>query len=282
VIPIVLAALGALVLVGCKRISPECRAHVQRLRERIAAIDWSTVPLYERVPYTDIPVGEGRSTSDDTGWDPVIVQGTIVNSYGHTHADDASLHAWLYESAGILRNPSITGPLPLYLIPTKDTRLGLVRRVAATLKQLGELRLGVRPAHVEEPWRPRKDRQAFYDHKTRRVPPARHKKWNEELIMSVLVPAEGCSEAVEVATYPTMSPGNRLKRLPDAFEQCGCDGDMDTLAALYWFQTFEGHVPLRWHAWDDALAEQLGDDATYAELARVLTERYLASRAPKK
>ncbi len=46
---------------------------------------------------------------------------------------------------------------------------------------------------------------------------------------------------------------------------------MDTLAAFLWRQSIEDDMkPVRWHLWDEELVQQLGDDATYADLVQAL------------
>jgi hypothetical protein len=112
------------------------------------------------------------------------------------------------------------------------------------------------------------------------VPPAEYRERERELVQSVFVAAEGCPEATELFDQLFKFPGDRLSRVPDAFEKCSCKGDMDTTAALLWFMALEDQVPVRWHPWDEELIHSMGDDATYAELAKVLTERYLAAKQP--
>jgi hypothetical protein len=94
---------------------------------------------------------------------------------------------------------------------------------------------------------------------------------------------------VSVALRAGLWPGWRFTRRNGAtwsqqayaFEKCACDGDMDTMAALYWFQSVGEYAAIHWLEWDDALAEHVGDEATYAELARLLTDRYVASQQRK-
>jgi hypothetical protein len=248
----------------------------------MSAIDWSIVSLDANVSYADIPVGEGISRSGnllaDGDWgSPVIVDGSVVWYSNHSHGSDASLDEWLAEQGDYFHDQKRRWPF--YVLATKRTRIGLIRRVEKALRPLGDVRLAVRPATVVKPWPPRADRKAFYTHTTRTVPPAEDREREEGLRKSVFVAAEGCPEAVRFLDRG-MSIGERLLRVPDAFEKCSCKGDMDTMAALIWFMALEDQVPIRWYPWDEELVRSMGDDATYAELAKVLTERYLAARQP--
>jgi hypothetical protein len=266
---------------ACKRTGLACLARVRELRERTVAIDWSTINLDAKVSYADIPGGEGMARSGnslpDGDWiAPVIVDGSVVWYSNRSHDDDASLDEWLTDQGSYFHDEQFRWPF--YVLATHGTRVGLIRRVEKILRPLGGVRLAVRPATIVEPWPPRANRKTFYAHKTRTVPPAEYRERVEELVRSISLPAKGCPEAEKLAERPSMSPGERLRRIPDAFEKCSCKGDMDTTAALLWFMALENQVPIRWHPWDEELVRSMGDDATYAELAKVLTERYLAAR----
>jgi len=90
-----------------------------------------------------------------------------------------------------------------------------------------------------------------------------------------LLAADGCPEAVAVVDRYEMYADERLKRLPDAFEQCNCRGDMQTVAARYAYDILDERKPIRWYPWDDELLERLGDDATYGDLVRELKAKPL-------
>jgi hypothetical protein len=220
----------------------------------------------------------GDSLADGDSGSSVVVDGSTVWYSNRSHGHDDALDEWLDGQAGVFH--TVKHPWPFYVLATNRTRLGLIRRVEQILRALGGVRLGVRPAIVMEPWPPRADRKAFFAHKTRTVPPGECKERDRELVQSVFVAAEGCPEAAELFDQLFTFPGDRLSRVPDVFEKCSCKGDMDTTAALLWFMALENQVPIRWHPWDEELVRSMGDDATYAELARVLTERYVAARQP--
>ena len=79
---------------------------------------------------------------------------------------------------------------------------------------------------------------------------------------------------MKLVTHDAMHETERLMRVPDAFEQCGCDGDMETLAAIYWHADRGNLKPIRWLPWDPAVAAALGDDATYEELVKAIAAKY--------
>lgn len=280
------AVLGMVALLflscACTRAGSDCPAQIHALRDRTAAIDWSTVGLYANVAYTDIPVGDGLPTSgtsrDNIRWSaPVVVDGSVVWYANRSHESDAALDRWLLTEAKMYQE--FRGSWPNYALATNRTRVGLIRRVEKILRPLGGIRLAVRPATVVEPWPARTDRNAFYMHATRTVPPPEDRERDEGLRKSVLVAARGCPEAVRFLDRG-MSLGERLLRVSDPFETCSCKGDMDTMAALLWFMALHDQVPIRWHPWDEELVRSLGDDATYGELAKVLTQKYLAAGKP--
>jgi hypothetical protein len=263
-----LAVLGA-----CRPWSgPSCHVRAEGLRSRVSRLQWSRVDLSGRFPYDRVPQGAGRFVP----WGFVstaAVDGTAVEVLENVHPPDEDLERWLALEGDrySIVSPNRPEDDPIFLMATADTKVSFLRRVIEALEPFAVIRLIVRPTAAEEPaWRPAPERQIMFNAATGRVYDARH---YDLLRHAALSSAEGCPKALDLVKLPGMVGSERIPLLADIFEGCQCAGDMETLAALYWWMTFKWSRPARWLPWDPAVAAQLGEDATYEQLVRALIAR---------
>jgi hypothetical protein len=276
-----IAAL-ALILLGCKPVPDQCTRRVRELRAHIAQIDWSVAlvsDLFNSYPYESVPIAEGLQNQPKPNFgvpESVSIDGMNVRYMGEIHAFDNELSEWLSANAGILNRPNDANQKPVYILATASTPIAVVQAVAHALTPYLVPRLAFRPRSQLEPWQARKDQTGFYYQAIQQRPDEHFYTWSERRDNAARATAKGCPQATALVEDHTVHVEARLQRIPDVFEECKCAGDMDTLAALFWHQSFYLVRPMRWHPYDDKLLEQLGPDATYADLARVLTQRHRA------
>lgn len=244
-----------------------CQIQTAGLRSHVAQLQWSRIDVSADFAYARIPEGFGRLVP----WGlhaTAAVDGTRVEVFEDPLPPDMELSKWLRRQGDrytILR-PARPVEDPMFLMATATTKVAFLRAVIDDLEPYAVVRLIVRPAAAEEPpWRPSSARRGIFEQAT-----ARSKHYTaahyQRLREASLSAAAGCPGAVDLVNLPGMHGPERLERLADIFERCQCSGDMQTLAALYWWMTFERSRPARWLPWDPALAAQLGDDATYEQL----------------
>lgn len=267
-------ALGLLLAASACRVSPRtaCHATANDLRTRVDRLQWSRVDFSVRFPYDDVPKGDGRTLP----WgylSTVAIDGKTVEMDDLSPPAAADLERWLALEGDrhTILHPSRSEDDPIFLMATAKTKVSMVRRVIAALEPYAVIRLVVRPTTAEEPsWRPAPERQPAFDAVTRE---SSGRPNFEGEIATALEAAAGCSKAVDLVSRPGMYPIQRLRRVADVFEGCHCAGDMETLAALYWWMTFGSSRTARWLPWDSTVAVQLGDDATYEQLVREMIAR---------
>jgi hypothetical protein len=284
----VLVAFVVAAPLGCSRADPECPRRVQRLRAWLAEIDWSMVTVRPQFDYARVPIGRGQQIMGPRSWghvpETVAVDGTSVEVRDEAQPPGASLRDWM-----VRRVQNVYGTLirerdpdkPLYLLATANTHLSIVSMIVHTLQPLAVVQLAVRPVRSQvRPWPPSKKNDNAFRHATQRNPYETDGRWVFRSTALGAAVADGCDEAVMLARNSAMFGYERLQRVPEAFERCGCRGDMDTLAAIYWEQSVQPRMkPIRWFPWDEALVQQLGEDATYAELVAAIQAKLAAAGA---
>jgi hypothetical protein len=257
------------------RPAPEstCHAQAEALRSRVSRLQWSRVDFSSRFDYQRVPVGAGRLVP----WkfnSTAAIDGMEVEVLENHQPANSDLQQWLAVEGNrytILR-PNRTGDDAIYMMATANTRVSFLRRVVEALEPFAIIRLIVRPTVPEEPaWPPAKQRLSVFNKVARRGP--YDLAYYELLREESLAAAAGCPKAVELVNLPGLVGSRRIPLLADIFEGCRCAGDMQTLAALYWWMTFDWSRPARWLPWDPELAAQLGEDATYEQLVRALIAR---------
>lgn len=259
---------------GCRPSSATtCRAQVEGLRSRVSKIEWSRLDFSSSFPYDLVPMGAGRLIP----WNvhaTAGVDGTAVEVQENQRPPGAELLEWLAVEGRrytILR-PNRPLDRPIYLMATASTKLSFLRVVVEALEPFAVVRLAVRPSVSEQPaWYPSKERRSLFGEVARRGPyDLAYYERSQQILLSA---AAGCPKAVELVNLPGLVGSRRIPLLADIFEGCRCAGDMQTLAALYWWMTFDWSRPARWLPWDPELAAQLGEHATYEQLVRVLIAR---------
>jgi hypothetical protein len=262
---------------GCRPSSVRtCRVQVEGLRSRVSKIEWSRLDLSPSFPYGLVPKGTGRLIP----WNvhaTAGVDGTAVEVQKNQHPPGAELRDWLAVEGrryAILR-PNRPLDRPIYLMATAGTKLSFLRVVVEALEPFAVVRLAVRPSVSEQPaWYPSEERRSLFGEVARRGPyDLAYYERSQQVLLSA---AAGCPKAVELVNLPGLVGSRRIPLLADIFEGCRCAGDMHTLAALYWWMTFDWSRPARWLPWDPAVAAQLGEDATYEQLVRALIAREIA------
>ncbi len=265
-----------LVLSGCDA-ARQCKSRTAALHQRIEALDPSTALFSDSFPYEQVPSAPGAPAPGRLAGVPVLVLDPTHYEFDlEPKVGDEPLALWAVQQIrrywGLLAK-DLDPNEPLYIVATNRTPLSMLRTIREALRSIVVMRFGVRPlGPIPLEWKPSSTMRAAFENAWQGTKQERLDQ-RDRLFAFSLSAAEGCPEATAVVNYDGMYEEDRLRRLPTAFEQCDCNGDMDTLAAYYVRSTLENHKPIRWYPWDDALVERLGEHGTYGDLVRVLAEK---------